>query len=67
MTFGNQKTLELFQAYREIVVRDSRQHYAREISDNRRELAEIEAQVTVMQTLGKYVFEVFFTTRTLTA
>jgi ABC-type multidrug transport system fused ATPase/permease subunit len=60
MTFGNQKTLELFQAYREIVVRDSRQHYAREISDNRRELAEIEAQVTVMQTLGKYVFEVFF-------
>lgn len=60
MTFGNQKTLELFQAYREIVVRDSRQHYAREISDNRRKLAEIEAQVTVMQTLGKYVFEVFF-------
>ena len=60
MTFGNQKTLELFQAYREIVVRDSRQHYAREISENRRKLAEIEAQVTVMQTLGKYVFEVFF-------
>lgn len=60
MTYGNQKTLELFQAYREILVRNSRAHYAREISGNRKKLAEIEAEVVVMQFISKYAIEAFF-------
>ena len=60
MTYGNQKTLELFQAYREIVVRNSREHYSKMIVKNREKLAELDAQISVMQHVSKYTMEGFF-------
>ena len=54
---SNEKILEVLNSYREAVVRNRREFYAREISVTRLELANTLAELTFMPLIGKYVVE----------
>ena len=55
---SNEKILEVFSSYRESVVRNRRDYYAREIGKMRMNLADTMAEVTFMPYISKYVIEV---------
>ena len=54
---SNEKVIEVFASYRELVVRNRRDFYAREISKLRFELAETSAEISFMPYVSKYVIE----------
>jgi ATP-binding cassette, subfamily B, bacterial PglK len=53
-----EKTLEVLNSYREIVVRNRRTFYALELGKIRKSLAEVEAERIFMPSISKYVIEV---------
>ena len=55
---SSEKILEVLNSYREIVVRNRRSFYAREIGSARFELANITAERSFMPNISKYVIEV---------
>jgi ABC-type multidrug transport system fused ATPase/permease subunit len=55
---SNEKIVEVFSSYRESVVRNRRDYYAREIGKMRLNLADAMAEVTFMPYISKYVIEV---------
>jgi ABC-type multidrug transport system fused ATPase/permease subunit len=55
---SNEKIVEVFSSYRESVVRNRRDYYAREIGKMRLDLADAMAEVTFMPYISKYVIEV---------
>jgi len=54
---SNQKIVEVFSSYRESVVRNRRDYYAREIGKVRFALAEMSAEISFMPYISKYVIE----------
>ena len=54
---SNEKIVEVFSSYRESVVRNRRDYYAREIAKVRFALANANAEMTFMPYIGKYVIE----------
>ena len=54
---SNEKIVEVFSAYRESVVRNRRDYYAREIGKLRYSLADTSAELTFMPYVSKYVIE----------
>lgn len=54
---SNEKIVEVFSSYRESVVRNRRDYYAREIGKLRFELADTLAEVNFMPYISKYVIE----------
>jgi ABC-type multidrug transport system fused ATPase/permease subunit len=54
---GNEKILEVFDSYRESVVRHRRDYYAREIGKIRYALANTSAEIAFMPYVSKYVIE----------
>ena len=54
---SNEKIVEVFSSYRESVVRNRRDFYAREIAKTRFELAGARAEIGFMPLIGKYVIE----------
>ena len=54
---GNEKVVEVFNSYRESVVRNRRDYYAREIGKIRYALANTSAESAFMPYVGKYVIE----------
>jgi len=54
---SNQKIVEVLSSYRESVVRNRRDYYAREIGKVRLELANMNAEMNFMPYLSKYVIE----------
>lgn len=54
---SNEKIVEVFSSYRESVVRNRRDYYAREIGKMRYALAEVEAESSFMPYVSKYVIE----------
>lgn len=54
---SSEKIVEVFSSYRESVVRNRRDYYAREIGKLRYELADNQAEITFMPYIGKYVIE----------
>jgi ABC-type multidrug transport system fused ATPase/permease subunit len=57
MIKSDEKISEVFSSYRELVVRNRREYYVREISKLRLELAETSAEVQFMPHVSKYVIE----------
>lgn len=55
---SSEKTLEVLNSYREIVVRNRRAYYALELGKIRKNLAEVEAERNFMPNISKYVIEV---------
>jgi ABC-type multidrug transport system fused ATPase/permease subunit len=55
---SSEKTLEVLNSYREIVVRNRRTFYALELGNIRKSLAEVEAERNFMPNISKYVIEV---------
>ena len=55
---SSEKTLEVLNSYREIVVRNRRSYYALELGKIRKNLAEVEAERNFMPNISKYVIEV---------
>ena len=54
---GNTKIVEVLESYRELVVRNRRDYYAREIGSIQRKLADVLAEVQFMPNVSKYVIE----------
>lgn len=54
---SSEKILEVLNSYREIVVRNRRSYYSREIGRTRFELADVVAERTFMPNISKYVIE----------
>jgi ABC-type multidrug transport system fused ATPase/permease subunit len=54
---SNDKILEVVNSYREALVHNRREYYAREISGIRRELADTLAELNFMPNISKYVIE----------
>jgi ABC-type multidrug transport system fused ATPase/permease subunit len=54
---SNEKIVEVFSSYRESVVRNRRDYYAREIGKMRFFLADVSAEISFMPYVGKYVIE----------
>jgi ABC-type multidrug transport system fused ATPase/permease subunit len=54
---GNEKIVEVFSSYRESVVRNRRDFYAREIGKLRYDLADVSAESAFMPYVSKYVIE----------
>ena len=54
---GNEKIVEVLSSYRESVVRNRRDYYAREIGSLRMDLANTLAEMSFMPNVGKYVIE----------
>ena len=54
---GNEKIVEVLSSYRESVVRNRRDYYAREIGSMRMDLANTLAELSFMPNIGKYVIE----------
>lgn len=54
---GNSKIIEVLESYRELVVRNRRDFYSREIGDIQRKLATVLAEVQFMPNVSKYVIE----------
>lgn len=55
---SNQKINEVFSSYRELIVRNRRSYYAKEISQQRIILARFQAESSFMPNYSKYVFEI---------
>lgn len=55
---SSERTLEVLNSYREIVVRNRRNYYAREIGQIRFKLADISAERNFMPNISKYVIEI---------
>lgn len=55
---SSEKILEVLNSYREIVVRNRRGYYARELGKMRYELADLSAERTFMPNISKYVIEI---------
>jgi len=55
---GNQRISEVVMCYRELLVRNRRSYYSREIGSMRFEIAEASARVGLMGLLSKYVMEI---------
>ena len=55
---SNQKINEVFSSYRELIVRNRRSYYAKEISQQRITLAKTQAETSFMPSYSKYVFEI---------
>lgn len=55
---SNQKINEVFTSYRELIVRNRRSYYAREIAQQRVLLARTQAEIGFMPNYSKYVFEI---------
>ena len=55
---SNQKINEVFSSYRELIVRNRRSYYAKEISHQRSLLARFQAESSFMSNYSKYVFEI---------
>jgi len=53
----DEKVVEAVNSYRELVVRNRRSYYAREISKSRFELADVLAEIQFMPNISKYVIE----------
>jgi ABC-type multidrug transport system fused ATPase/permease subunit len=54
---SNMKITEVFSSYRESVVRNRRDYYAREIAKTRYELSDLSAEINFMPYISKYVIE----------
>jgi ABC-type multidrug transport system fused ATPase/permease subunit len=54
---SNEKILEVLSSYRELVVKNRRNFYAKEISKARLELADILAEYSFMPNISKYIIE----------
>lgn len=54
---SNEKIIEVLSSYRESVVRNRREYYAREIGNLRMSLAETQANLAFMPSISKYVIE----------
>jgi ABC-type multidrug transport system fused ATPase/permease subunit len=54
---GNEKIIEVLDSYRESVVRNRRNYYAREIEKYRLNLADVLAEMQFMPNISKYVIE----------
>ena len=54
---SNQKIVEVFGSYREAIVRNRRDFYAREIGKLRFDLADTSAEISFLPYVSKYVFE----------
>ena len=54
---SNEKIIEVFSSYRESVVRNRRDYYAREIAKTRYELSDLSAEINFMPFISKYVIE----------
>lgn len=57
---NSERTFEVLSSYRELVVRDRRSFYAREIGKIRLELADTLAEKSFLPNLSKYIIEVTF-------
>jgi ABC-type multidrug transport system fused ATPase/permease subunit len=55
---SNQKINEVFMSYRELIVRNRRSYYAKEIAQQRVLLARTQAEISFMPNYSKYVFEI---------
>jgi ABC-type multidrug transport system fused ATPase/permease subunit len=55
---NNSRILEVLNSYRELVVRDRRGHYSKQISDTRMQMANYGAEKAFMPNITKYVLEV---------
>ena len=55
---SNQKINEVFSSYRELIVRNRRSFYAKEIGQQRVLLARTQAETTFMPNYSKYIFEI---------
>jgi ATP-binding cassette, subfamily B, bacterial PglK len=55
---SNQKINEVFSSYRELIVRNRRAYYAKEIRDQRVLLARTQAETNFMPNYSKYIFEI---------
>ena len=54
---SNEKIVEVFSSYRESVVRNRRDYYARSIAETRLEIANTDAEIGFMPYISKYVLE----------
>jgi ABC-type multidrug transport system fused ATPase/permease subunit len=54
---SNEKIIEVFSSYRESIVRNRRDYYAREIAKTRFELSDLSAEINFMPYISKYVIE----------
>jgi ABC-type multidrug transport system fused ATPase/permease subunit len=54
---SNEKIIEVFSSYRESIVRNRRDYYAREIAKTRFELSDLNAEINFMPYISKYVIE----------
>lgn len=54
---SNEKIVEIFRSYRELVVRNRRDYYARQIGKLRYELADTSAEIGFLPYVSKYVIE----------
>ena len=54
---SNEKIIEVFSSYRESIVRNRRDYYAREIGKLRFQLADVAAELNFMPYISKYVIE----------
>jgi ABC-type multidrug transport system fused ATPase/permease subunit len=55
---SGEKVLEVIRSYRETVVRNRRDYYARVIGKQRMELANVTAEISFMPNISKYVMEI---------
>lgn len=55
---SGEKVLEVIRSYRETVVRNRRDYYARVIGKQRLELADVSAEISFMPNISKYVMEI---------
>jgi ABC-type multidrug transport system fused ATPase/permease subunit len=57
MIRSNEKITEVFSSYRESVIRNRRDYYAREIAKSRYKLSDLSAEISFMPYISKYVIE----------
>lgn len=55
---SNEKIFEIINAYREVVVKNRRNYYAREIGAQRLQLADISAELSFLPNISKYTVEI---------
>lgn len=54
---SNQEIIEVFNTYREAVVKNRRPYYIKKISDSRTKIADAESEVSFMPIVSKYILE----------
>ncbi len=57
MIRSNEKITEVFSSYRESVIRNRRDYYAREIAKSRYKISDLSAEISFMPYISKYVIE----------